>query len=85
MPEPNAASIVDAISEGSLEPLAAPAPPAPEPPKPEPRKRYGSFYEAWACVADLRKYTQRTGMPRFGLNAEGQARAQELIDEYRHG
>lgn len=67
------------------EPIEPVVTPPVEAPKPEPRKRYGSFYEAWPNVPDLRKFTQRHGMPRLGLNAEGQAKAQELLDEYRNG
>ena len=65
------------------EPLTPVAPPPI--PEPEPRKRYGSFYEAWPNVPELRKLTQRHGIPRLGLDAEGQAKAQTLIDEFKNG
>lgn len=49
------------------------------------RKKYGSLYEAWPKVIELRKYTQRDGIPRFGLDEEGLKKANELIEKYKHG
>ena len=49
------------------------------------RKKYGSLYEAWPKVLELRKWTQRDGTPRLGLNEEGLKKANDLIEKYKHG
>ena len=74
-------------TEPGAQPITVAPPPQAAPPVQEPgeRTKYASFYEAWPNVAELRKFTIREGQPRIGLSAEGQAKAQELIDEYRNG
>ena len=59
--------------------------PAEKPEKPAARENYGSFYEAWPKVKELRQYTQRNGQPRLGLEGEGLATAMALIKEYANG
>ena len=61
------------------------APQAEKPEKPAGRENYGSFYEAWPKVKELRQYTQRNGQPRIGLDGEGLAKARALINEYANG
>jgi len=63
----------------AVEPVEKPAP------KPAARENYGSFYEAWVQVKELRQYTQRNGQPRLGLEGEGLATAMALIKEYANG
>ena len=62
-----------------VEPVEKPAP------KPAARENYGSFYEAWVQVKELRQYTQRNGQPRIGLDSDGLAKAKALISEYTNG
>ena len=53
--------------------------------QPKPRERYGTFYEAWPKVPELRKYTTQHGWPRFGLEGADRDKALALIDEYKDG
>ena len=59
-------------------------PTAPEPVAPS-RKRYGSFYEAWPNVAELRKWTTQQGQPRLGMKPEDVEIANKLIEDYKNG
>jgi hypothetical protein len=54
-------------------------------PAPAVRENYGSFYEAWPKVPELRKYTTQQGMPRIGLEGKDLTKAQQLIREYQDG
>ena len=51
---------------------------AKQPPAPAPM----TFWQAWVKVKELRKFTQRNGQPRMGLDAAGLEKAKQLIAKY---
>ncbi len=46
---------------------------------------YGTFYQAWKHVKELRRRCTQEGRPRFGLKGEDLVRAKKLIREYKNG
>jgi len=70
------------VSERVIEPGG----PGSDPPKkPVARENYGTFYEAWTKVKELRVYTQRNGQPRLGLEGDDLKKSRELSEEYKNG
>ena len=74
------------VAKEATKQVIEPGGPGSDPPKtPVVRERYGTFYDAWVKVHELRQYTQRNAQPRIGLDSDGLAKAKALIKEYANG
>jgi len=74
------------VAKEATKQVIEPGGPGSDPPKtPVVRERYGTFYDAWVKVHELRQYTQRNGQPRLGLEGDDLKKSRELIKEYANG